>query len=310
MRRLWLAVQVVGAAVVLWFVARSLAANWAEVSHAGVAIRLRAWPLAGAAAVTLATYALLIGAWRFVLAGWRERLDYGVAARIWTVSNLARYVPGRIWQIAGMAAMARQAGVSPWAAASSAVVVQLLAIATGGLVAGLATPTAAQPVLVAVTAVAAAAVAAALSSSRATSLLTAALRRVTGRDMRLEPVARGPMLAAAAVTTLAWIGYGVSLALFVRGTVAVPPLPLRDAIGAFTASYLLGLILVLAPGGLGVREGALYAMLAGPLGPGAAVVVTVGSRLLMTATELLAALVTLPLGPRAATGAGTGAASG
>jgi glycosyltransferase 2 family protein len=297
MRRLWLAVQVTGAALVLWFVGRSLAANWEQVRGAGVTLHIRAAPLAAAALVTLATYALLIGAWRFVLAGWRERLDYGVAARIWTVSNLARYVPGRIWQIAGMAAMARQAGVSPWAAAGSAVVVQLLAIATGGLVVGLTLPAAAQPLLIALTAMAAAATALALTSSRATSLLTTVLRRVSGKDVLLEPVARGPLLLAALVTALAWVGYGVSLVLFMRGTVAVAPLPLREAVGAFTASYLLGLILVLAPGGLGVREGMLYTLLAGPLGAGPAVVVTVGSRILMTATELIAALVTLPLRP-------------
>lgn len=299
MKRLWLAVQIVGAALILWFVGRSLAANWDQVRGAGVTVHLRAAPLAAAAAVTLATYALLIGAWRFVLAGWRERLDYGVAARIWTVSNLARYVPGRIWQIAGMAAMARQAGVSPWAAAGSAIVVQLLAVATGGLIVGLTLPSAAQPLLVAVTALAAAATALALTSSRATSLLTAALRRVSGKDVVLEPVAKGPLLLAALVTALAWVGYGISLTLFIRGTVTVAPLPLREAVGAFTASYLLGLILVLAPGGLGVREGTLYALLAGPLGAAPAVVVTVGSRILMTATELLAALVTLPLRPAA-----------
>lgn len=298
MRRVWLALQIAGAALVLWFAGREIARNWDEVRGAGVAIHLSAGPLAAAAAVTLATYALLIGAWRFVLAGWSERLGYGVAARIWTVSNLARYVPGRIWQIAGMAAMARQAGVSPWAAAGSAVVVQLLAIATGGLVAGLTAPAAGQPVLVVVTALVAAAVAVALSSRRATALLTTALRRISGKDVQLEPVARLPLLLATAVTTLAWFGYGVSLVLFMQGTLGTA-LPVLDAVGAFTASYLLGLILVLAPGGLGVREASLAAMLAGPLGAGPAVVVSVGSRILMTATELLAALVTLPLRPAA-----------
>ena len=145
MRRAWIAVQVLLAAAVLYFVGRSMARNWDAIRRSGATIALDPAALLAAAGIILATYALLITAWRAVLLGWGERLAYPQAARIWTVSNLARYIPGRIWQIAGMAAMAQQAGVSPWAAAGSAVVVQLLAIATGALVTGIAAPQAGQP---------------------------------------------------------------------------------------------------------------------------------------------------------------------
>jgi uncharacterized membrane protein YbhN (UPF0104 family) len=295
MRRAWLAVQALLAAAVLFFVARSVARNWGAIRGSGVAISLDPLALLAAAGIILATYALLISAWRAVLLGWGQRLPYPQAARIWTLSNLARYVPGRVWQIAGMAAMAQRAGVSPWAATGSAVVVQLLAVATGALVTGMFVVDTAHPWLIAGCGVAAFAAAAVLASARATGLLGALLHRVTGRQWRIEPVARGPLVTSAAVTALSWIAYGLALYFLVQGLLGEPRLSVGASVGAFTASYLVGLLLVFTPGGLGAREGAIYVLLTGPLGPAAALVVMIGSRLLMTATEVVAALITLPL---------------
>ena len=58
------------------------------------------------------------------------------AARIWTVSNLGKYLPGKVWAIAGMALMARQAGVSPAAATGSASALGGPAAALGAMAGG------------------------------------------------------------------------------------------------------------------------------------------------------------------------------
>ena len=52
------------------------------------------WLLLSALVVWL-MYALLIVAWRTMLAGWGQRLDGWTAARIWTVSSLGKYLPGQ-----------------------------------------------------------------------------------------------------------------------------------------------------------------------------------------------------------------------
>jgi hypothetical protein len=62
------------------------------------------------------------------------------------------------------------------------------------------------------------------------------------------------------------------------------------AVAVFTASYLAGFLALLAPGGIGVREGLFILMLQGPLGIGAATALAVASRLLLTLTELGAAV--------------------
>ena len=44
--------------------------------------------------IVLLTYALLIEAWRRVLAALGGSLRFGIGARIWFISNLARWIPG------------------------------------------------------------------------------------------------------------------------------------------------------------------------------------------------------------------------
>ena len=282
------------AALVVWFLYRYAARNWDQVRRAPDAIDIHAGPLLAAVLVILLTYAMLIGAWNAVLRGWGERLPYGTAARIWCLSNLARYLPGRIWQIAGMAAMARDAGISPWAAAGSAIVVQLVNIATGTLVTFAFAPQFGSPALVALGGVVTACCAAALAWPAGAAWLSRVLTRLTGKPVELRAVRGGPLLMSAAITALAWVAYGVALWLSIRGLTGRDIDPVA-AVGVFTGAYVAGLINIFTPGGLGTREFILVDWLSGPLGPAAATVVTAGSRLLMTLTELVAAAATLPL---------------
>lgn len=285
-------------AAVGWFLYRYVARHWEEIRHADAAIEIHWGPLAAAAGIVLFTYALLIGAWRAVLQGWGDHLSYGTAARIWCLSNLGKYIPGKIWQITGMAAMAQQAGVRPWAAAGSAIVVQLLNIATGTLITAIFAPRFGQPVLIIVAGLGTALGAAALASPAGTAWASRVLARITGRTIELRAVAPSALLVSAVITAAAWVLYGWALYFAVRGLTG-RDIAVGEAIGMFTGAYVAGLINPFMPAGVGTRENILLSWLTVPFGAAAATVITVGSRLLMTATELLAALVTLPL--RAAT---------
>jgi hypothetical protein len=92
-----------------------------------------------------------------------------------------------------------------------------------------------------------------------------------------------------AANAIAWVGYGAALWLLARGLLPDVKLDLPTAVTAFTASYLAGFLALLAPGGLGVREGLFILMLQQPIGIGAATVLAVASRLLLTLTEFGAA---------------------
>jgi hypothetical protein len=294
-RAAWTVAQVAVAVVVLWFLGRYFAVNWSQIRRAPQALHVQPGLLVLAALIILATFAMLIAAWRAVLLGWRERVRFPAAARIWCLSNLARYLPGRVWQIAGMAALSQRAGLSAWAAVGSSIVVQLLGIATGALVTALLAPRFGHPLLIGVAGALTAGGAAALALPRPTALVARGLSRLAGRPIELRPVQGGPLLLSATITAAAWAAYGLAFVCCVDGLIGGHNLDLGAAIGVFTGSYIAGYLNVFTSGGLGTREVILVYWLTGPLGPAAALVVTFGSRLLMTIAELVAAALTLPL---------------
>jgi hypothetical protein len=279
--------------LIIGLAARSLLRNWTELRSQPLEWRIESGWLVLSALLVWAMYALLIVAWRMMLAGWGQRLDGWTAARIWTVSSLGKYLPGKVWAIAGMALLAQRAGIAAWAATGSAVVLQVLAIGTGAAVAGLTgrqAIAAADPRLGAVLGVLIAGAVAGV----ALLLWPAFLRRLL-RLAAPDAEARGtPPVAGIAFGILAnlvaWLGYGLALWLLARGLLPSAGLDPALAIAVFTASYLAGFLALFAPGGIGVREGLFILMLQGPLGIAAATALALASRVLLTITELGAAV--------------------
>jgi hypothetical protein len=279
---------------IVGFAVRSLVRNWDELRAQPLDWSIEPGWLALSAVVVWLMYGLLIAAWRLMLTAWGRGLDFWSAARIWTVSSLGKYLPGKVWAVAGMAVMAQRAGVGAGPATGSAVILQVLAIGTGAAVAAL---TGWSSLRSAYPGVERALAALVLISMAAAGVLLwpASVRRVVrmaAPDAAAEPPAApvGAVGFGIAANTIAWLGYGVALWLLARGLLPGAGLSLLQAIAVFTASYLAGFLALFAPGGIGVREGVFILMLQGPIGIGAATALAVASRLLLTVTELGAAV--------------------
>ena len=294
MRSGWVRVgqALVGLAIVV-FAIRALVRNWDQLRSQPLEWQLRPGWLVLSLVLTWLMYALLILGWRSMLSGWGQRLDGWSAARIWILSSLGKYVPGKVWAVAGMALLAQRAGVAPWAATGSAVVMQVLAIGTGAAVAGLAgadniesAQRGAGAVLILLVGGAIISVGLLLWPPFLRRLLRLAAPQAVGER---QPTGRG-IVVGIATNIVAWLGYGLALWLLGRGLLPTSGLGLRLAIAVFTASYLAGFLALFAPGGIGVREGLFILMLQKPLGVGAATSLALASRLLLTVAELGAAV--------------------
>jgi glycosyltransferase 2 family protein len=306
MRSGWIRVAqaIVGLSIV-FFAIRALVRNWDQLRSQPLEWQLQpGWLLLSLVLIWL-IYVLLIFAWRRMLIGWGQQLDGWTAARIWVLSSLGKYIPGKVWAVAGMALLSQRAGVAAWAATGSAVVMQVLAIGTGAAVAGLAGAHALESAkpgarfgLVLLIAGAIISVGLLLWPPFLRRLLRLATPQPPSEP---QPAGQGIVIGVA-TNVVAWAGYGLALWLLARGLLPTSGLGLRLAIAVFTASYLAGFLALFAPGGIGVREGLFILMLQEPLGVGAATSLALASRLLLTVAELGAAVPFLALGQRQARG--------
>jgi hypothetical protein len=292
-RRIRVIQWLLGLAIV-GFAVRSLVRNWDELRAQPLDWTLEPGWLVLSAVVVWLMYGLLIAAWRSMLTAWGRGLDFWSAARIWTVSSLGKYLPGKVWAVAGMAVMAQRAGVGAGPATGSAVILQVLAIGTGTAVAALTGWSSLRSAYPGVEGALAALLVISVAAA-GVLLWPASVRRVVrmaapdAAGASLAPPVRAVVFGIAA-NTIAWLGYGVALWLLARGLLPGAGLGILRAIAVFTASYLAGFLALFAPGGIGVREGVFILMLQGPIGIGAATALAIASRLLLTVTELGAAV--------------------
>ena len=292
-RALWRVVQVGLAAIVLVLVLRKLAEEWGAVKLALDQARPNWLALAASGLIVLATYAILIETWRVLLRGWQHEIPFVDAARIWTISNLGKYLPGKVWSITALVVMTREYGVSAAEGATASVLVTLVNTIVGFVVAIVAGASLLRlpPYVVVVLAVIAAAV---LASPSALPRLGALAGRVLRREIVLRPLARRVLLIAALLTALAWLMYGVAFWLFTIGLLGGTPGAIRDYVAVFAGSYLLGFVAIFSPAGVGVREGAMgIALRRAGFAVGPAYLLVVASRLWLTALEVLPPLIFL-----------------
>jgi hypothetical protein len=277
-------------------------------------------PLLAGSLLTLLGYACNVRLWSWSLGWWRQRLAFVPALRIWFLSNLARFIPGVVWQFAGLAAMSHAQGVSP-VAATAAVIVQQVALLVTGLLASLALA----PELFGAWAEALPAgsgIGALATSIAAWShglplavrilvvlglfatgvLLVPVLLRAAARlwarwgrgsEVVLPSLSIRDTALYVAAHLVPWALYGVAFHLFADGVLAGATPSLGLAAAAFISSYVAGIIVVIAPAGLGVREVVLYAALRPAIGPGDALLLSLLSRVWLVATELAGALIVL-----------------
>jgi len=291
--RWWTVLQVGIVAVVLWWAGRALAQQWDAVRSVAANASVHwGWVIA-ASMVVLATFAALIESWRMLLAGMGGHLAFGTAVRIWTVANLGRYLPGKIWSVGALGLLAKRAGVSDVAAASAAIVGTLLNIGAGfGILAisGARVLGAFQPWLQAVaTAGAALFLVGTLLLPR---VLPAVLKRLT--EWRRQPASpqtlpTRTLWRATAINAFSWVAYGLAFSLFAKGvapTVVASPLLF---VVIWTASYLSGYLSLIVPGGIGVREVAMAGSLVtfGLATPPEATFLALASRAWLTVWEIL-----------------------
>lgn len=279
-----------GAAAVL-LAARAIVGQWHAFRDSGAHLTPRWSLIALSSGIVLVAYAVLVETWRRTVRAWDNELPWSQAARIWFISNLGRYLPGKVWQIGAMGVMAQQQGVSVVAATGSALVINLVNILAGfGVV--LVTGAEFFEARGAAVALAVLLVGGIVLAPRIVPLAGRVASRIVGRTLSVPVLPDRAVWFASVGCVVAWLLYGIAFQCFVAGILGAAPGRTSSYIAAFTGSYLAGYIALFAPGGIGVREGSLIFALGrfGLAQGGAAGVISLASRLWLTVLEVLPGL--------------------
>lgn len=288
-RSLVIAIEIAIAALIAWFAWRALREQWSEVSQVADGVTPDWSRLALATGIVLATYLLLVEVWRRMVIAWGERLPFGDAARIWFISSLARYVPGKLWQVGAMGLMAQRVGVSPVAASGSALVSTVVNLLAGFFVLLLTGSRTLDAYFGGAAWVAAVVLVVGLFA--APYLLrwaVAVAGPLLGRTIEIPPVPARAIWLAFAGSIASWLLYGVAFYLITAAVLGTTTGTLDAYITVYTASYLVGFMVLFLPGGVGVREATMIPLMQslGLATAPQALVVAVTSRLWLTLVEL------------------------
>lgn len=289
----WKVFQFVLALLVIGLAAHSLAKNWDAFRAQPIHWTPSPLWLLASLAFTWLTYALLIEGWRWVVRGLRQPMSYWNAARICMLSNLAKYIPGKVWSFAGIATLAAGAGVDRSAAVIAAIVLPALSFSSAIVVLSFTAPNSlgtTSPALAVASIVVGGVGLLAVATLSWPRALRFVQRLLPAWVPTLTPIPAGVMAAAFGANVIAWAGYGTAFVCLARGLLPDIPLSWFQATTVFLTSFLVGSVAVFAPAGIGPRESTFVLLLTAPFGPKVAVALALAHRVLMTIAELGGAL--------------------
>jgi glycosyltransferase 2 family protein len=278
-----------------YYLYRQIAPHWPDIR--GRQFIWHPGALALGSAIVVLTLAVLLGAWITSLRWCAARIGALDAAKVWFTANLARFLPGGVWQFASLAVMSSRYGVSPTVTTATVLLEQVVLLLTGLAVVAVFTPAVLhaawwQGALVA--GLVLGVLMLALPGGRMGRWLSRHIPSVTLVWSQLRPV---QLLLFFVILIVPWLLYGTAFRLLAVGLLGGVGVSVSWGfyVAAFTGSYLAGVIAVFAPAGLLVREAALIGVLTPVLGGGDAVILAIASRIWLTALEILSGAVVLAL---------------
>jgi hypothetical protein len=202
-----------------------------------------------------------VTSWRSILKSFGHRLPLPASARIWSASELARYIPGAIWQVLGRVYLVRPYGVSGSVCSTSQVLELAIFLLANLLVALMCLPfyagklegkaeywfyisTALAPTLLIV-----------LHPKIFYSLIDTVLKRL-GKPAIPHRVSGRKLLGLVlwAMLGLCWQGLAIWLLIGQPNALNLPLNQFGLVLGSYCLAWCAGFIVVLAPAGAGPRE--------------------------------------------------------
>jgi hypothetical protein len=275
-KRIWMIAKWIVFAVIMYFIAQRAHALWQKSPAIEVHVDVR-W-LIPAALFYLVGWLPSAWFWRALMVSMDQRPGWYESVRAYLIGHLGKYVPGKALVLVIRGSLMKDAGVNPVLAGLTAAYETLVSMSAGAAIAvALAPmvipdslwerlPSAVQflrnyPLLVPILV----AVAAAASTPFSAYLFTRAGRRAmrVGDVLPTARITAGLMLQGLAITSLGWVLHACSLGCALQA-ISDKPVELSQFpvwLASVSLSTFAGFIILVAPGGIGVREWVLIEIL-------------------------------------------------
>jgi hypothetical protein len=275
------------AAVIAYYLGAFVAKHWPAIRD--VTCTGHWYHLAAGLFFCLASLALHIGVFRHFLAGLGLHMSYRAAWRIYAVPQLGKYFPGRVAAFAAYTYVARQQGLALTHAWSAIAVFTLYVLQSSLCYALLLLPTALHRFPAgwryAILAVGLGSIVF-CCTPLVWRLVNFGLRLVRQPPLTARPAA-GAVLLDMVLLLVRWLLQGIGFLLVAHFIMPIEPSHYTLVLAAMPLAYIVGFVTIVAPAGIGVREGVLIALLSEPLGPGFAAIFAVLTRLVLMTVEVL-----------------------
>ena len=257
--------------------------------------RISAGAVALSAGLALLGLVFALQGWRALMADLGSPLHLAPASGVLFVGQLGKYLPGSVWSVVAQAEVAAKLGVPR----RTTTVVGLLSVGVSAI-AGLAIGALALPglldsggqspyLLIVVLAV---------LVGGLVVLHPAVLNRLIGRALRLvrrepieHPLSGRTIALTAGAFLLAWLALGLHLWVLVRALGGDPSATLVPSVLGYALASSLGMLALVLPAGLGLRELVLGLLLADYLPYSAVLAAVLLSRFIVTMSDVVAAAI-------------------
>jgi uncharacterized membrane protein YbhN (UPF0104 family) len=286
--------RVAGVAIVLvifGFLFRSLYLEWEQVVAHGWDLNWAA--LALAFTLMLSASALYAYLWKMILDRLGTPLSYRKSFRIFFISQLGRYIPGKVWSILGLVYLSQKEGVSKIISGASVTLQLLLQIVSGVIVFALALPfwkglESSVGLLALIVCVPVGLVL--LHPALVTRGVNLALRLTDQAETELS-WSYGYLLGQLALWVGFWLWNGVAYHFLIRSLDSSPLPNVVVLAGVFSIAWVAGFLSLVTPSGLGIMEGALTFLLSFYFPVHVATIIALWTRVARTASDLVCAAI-------------------
>lgn len=272
--------------LVLFFVVKNIVDNFSNIKDINLS-NLNYGYILPALLVTIVSLFIPVFAWRYLLGTLGANLKLSKAMRIWFISNLGRYIPGKVWQISGLIVLSGKEGITKKASSVSVVYSQIVANLIGlslGIFLFIKDEKENFNVFLLVIILVILAILPFVINKLARLALV-----ILKKPKETFKISYGEFIIYVFMQLVNWLVMGLAFVLFINIFTDLSVTQHPVSLFILPISWTLGLLAIFAPGGIGVREGIMTVYLSMFISPGFAAVIPWIYRIWLTIFELLLA---------------------